>query len=57
MAKALSERGKRQRGASRKAEGGNPRRQRLWRDIALILIAPLLLYLFAQRPGLVKPCR
>ena len=48
MAKALSERGKRQRGASRKAEGDNPRRQRLWRDIALILIAPLLLYLFAS---------
>ena len=26
----------------------NPRRQRLWRDIALILIAPLLLYLLAS---------
>ena len=26
----------------------NPRRQRLWRDLALIAIAPLLLYLFAS---------
>ena len=25
----------------------NPRRQRLWRDLALIVIAPLLLYLLA----------
>ena len=48
VAKALTERGKRQRGAARKTAGDNPRRQRLWRDIALILIAPLLLYLFAS---------
>lgn len=49
MAKAIPERGGRQRTAGRRAVGGdNPRRQRLWRDIALILIAPLLLYLFAS---------
>ncbi|MBS0458806.1 MAG: DNA translocase FtsK 4TM domain-containing protein [Proteobacteria bacterium] len=27
--------------------GGNPRQQRLWRDLALIVIAPVLLYLLA----------
>ena len=49
MARAIPEPGRRQRGAGRKA--GNetsPRRQRLWRDIALIMIAPLLVYLFAS---------
>ncbi|WP_058834607.1 DNA translocase FtsK [Luteimonas abyssi] len=52
MARPLQERSsKRPRtGASADAAAKvpNPRRQRLWRDIALILIAPLLLYLFAS---------
>ena len=48
MAKVISEGGKRQRRAAGKAAGQSPRRQRLWRDIALILIAPLLVYLFAS---------
>ncbi len=30
------------------ASAPNPRRQRMWRDIALILVAPLLLYLLAS---------
>lgn len=34
--------------AVRKQAAVNPRRQRLWRDLALIAIAPLLLYLFAS---------
>jgi S-DNA-T family DNA segregation ATPase FtsK/SpoIIIE len=36
--------------ASRKATpaAANPRRQRLWRDIALIIVAPLLFYLLAS---------
>ena len=33
--------------ARKQAPAANPRRQRLWRDLALIVIAPLLLYLFA----------
>lgn len=51
MARPLQERSsKRPRGGAGAAEPSapNPRRQRLWRDIALILIAPLLLYLFAS---------
>ena len=50
MALPLQERSskKRTRGSTAAAEPSNPRRQRLWRDIALILIAPLLLYLFAS---------
>jgi S-DNA-T family DNA segregation ATPase FtsK/SpoIIIE len=51
VARPITERSKRQRAATaREAAAGapNPRRQRLWRDIALILIAPLLLYLLAS---------
>ncbi|MCD9030393.1 DNA translocase FtsK 4TM domain-containing protein [Luteimonas sp. Y-2-2-4F] len=52
MARPLQERSssKRPRGGAGAGEPSapNPRRQRLWRDIALILIAPLLLYLFAS---------
>ncbi|AKC88022.1 DNA translocase FtsK [Pseudoxanthomonas suwonensis] len=49
MAKALTERSKSSRGSSARVErdGAGPRRQRLWRDLALIVIAPLLLYLLA----------
>ncbi|KAF1713618.1 cell division protein FtsK [Pseudoxanthomonas sangjuensis] len=50
MAKQLPERaaGKGAKAAARKSSSPpNPRRQRLWRDIALILIAPFLLYLLA----------
>ncbi|MFN3702942.1 DNA translocase FtsK [Thermomonas sp.] len=51
MARAGSEVGKAGRKAAAKTGGGrtdaNPRRQRLWRDLALIVIAPLLLYLLA----------
>ena len=49
MAKALTERSKPSRGAGARdgQDAGNPRRQRLWRDLALIVIAPLLLYLLA----------
>ena len=52
MARPLSERSKPGRNTAAKAsavpasKGSNPRRQRLWRDLALIAIAPLLLYLF-----------
>nr|ART38382.1 G434 [uncultured bacterium] len=51
MAKALPERGK-AKGApaarrTRPSSPPNPRRQRLWRDLALIVIAPVLLYLLA----------
>jgi len=48
VARAIPERGKRQRAAVAEvaASPPNPRRQRLLRDIALILIAPLLLYLW-----------
>jgi len=48
VARAIPERGKRQRAAVADAAAAppNPRRQRLLRDIALILIAPLLLYLW-----------
>ena len=46
VARAIPERGKRQRAAAEKvATPPDPRRQRLLRDIAMILIAPLLLYL------------
>ena len=50
MSRAITERSKRQRAGAAKdaAKAPNPRRQRLWRDIALILIAPLLLYLLAS---------
>ena len=44
VARAIPERGKRQR-AAKEAAPPDPRRQRLLRDIAMILIAPLLLYL------------
>ncbi|MFC3715509.1 DNA translocase FtsK [Luteimonas soli] len=46
----MTERSKRQRASAAKGaeKAPNPRRQRLWRDIALILIAPLLLYLLAS---------
>src|SRR3546814_10285539 len=49
-ARPIKERSKRQRAsaATGPAKAPNPRRQRLWRDIALILIAPLLLYLLAS---------
>jgi S-DNA-T family DNA segregation ATPase FtsK/SpoIIIE len=51
VAKALPERGK-SKGAPaarrpRPSSPPNPRRQRLWRDLALIVIAPVLLYLLA----------
>jgi S-DNA-T family DNA segregation ATPase FtsK/SpoIIIE len=45
VARAVPERGKRQRATAREAAPPDPRRQRLLRDIAMILIAPLLLYL------------
>jgi S-DNA-T family DNA segregation ATPase FtsK/SpoIIIE len=49
VARQLSERSKGNRASARKpAAAANPRRQRLWRDIALILVAPLLLYLLAS---------
>ena len=49
MAKALTERSNSSRGTSARTDTGaaGPRRQRLWRDLALIVIAPLLLYLLA----------
>ena len=51
MAKALPERGK-AKGApaarrTKPSSPPDPRRQRLWRDLALIVIAPVLLYLLA----------
>jgi len=51
VAKALPERGK-SKGAPaarriKPSSPPNPRRQRLWRDLALIVIAPVLLYLLA----------
>ncbi len=51
MAKQLPESGKPKGAgaAARKQQAAaNPRRQRLWRDLALIAIAPLLLYLLAS---------
>ena len=50
MAKALTERSKSSRGAAPRADASaaGARRQRLWRDLALIVIAPLLLYLLAS---------
>lgn len=51
MAKQLPERSKAKgegKTAARKSTPANPRRQRLWRDLALIAIAPLLLYLLAS---------
>ncbi|WP_407351574.1 DNA translocase FtsK [Luteimonas sp. R10] len=48
MARPLQESSRRQRATAKQAAAPNPRRQRLWRDIALILIAPLLLYLLAS---------
>ncbi len=50
MATQLPENGKSKAGgrnARRQASAPNPARQRLWRDLALIAIAPLLLYLLA----------
>lgn len=49
-ARPVSERTKRQRAGAGKAAAAapNPRRQRLWRDIALIVIAPVLVYLLAS---------
>ena len=47
MAKALTERSKSTRGKPREAPPASAGRQRLWRDLALIVIAPLLLYLLA----------
>lgn len=47
MAKALTERSKSTRGKAREASAASPGRQRLWRDLALIVIAPVLLYLLA----------
>ena len=48
MARELSERTRLRRAApAAKQAAANPRRQRLWRDIALILIAPFLFYLMA----------
>ncbi|MFT4197201.1 MAG: DNA translocase FtsK 4TM domain-containing protein [Pseudoxanthomonas sp.] len=48
MAKALPERAKGKAAKQDKAAGpADPRRQRLWRDLALIVIAPVLLYLLA----------
>ncbi|MDR7070323.1 S-DNA-T family DNA segregation ATPase FtsK/SpoIIIE [Pseudoxanthomonas japonensis] len=51
MAKQLPDNGKSKEGnaaARKQAAAPNPRRQRLWRDLALIAIAPLLLYLLAS---------
>lgn len=51
MAKQVPERSKPAEGkpSSRKtAVADNPRRQKLWRDLALIAVAPLLLYLLAS---------
>jgi DNA segregation ATPase FtsK/SpoIIIE and related proteins len=49
VAKALTERSKSTRGgATRPERTPNPRRQRLWRDLALIAIVPLLLYMLAS---------
>ena len=51
MAKQLPDNGKSKgsnAAARRQASPPNPRRQRLWRDLALIAIAPLLLYLLAS---------
>lgn len=51
MAKQLPDNGKSKAApaaARKQAAAPNPRRQRLWRDLALIAIAPLLLYLLAS---------
>ena len=49
MARPLAERSRKTSRATAAATAvPNPRRQRLWRDLALIAIAPLLLYLFAS---------
>ena len=55
MARELSERSTTSRAklgrgkpATKEARAPNPRRQRLWRDLALIVIAPVLLYLLAS---------
>ena len=48
MAKALTERSKSTRGKpAREEREPSSRRQRLWRDLGLIVVAPLLLYLLA----------
>jgi len=50
VAKQLPDNGKSKGGnaARKQASPPNPRRQRLWRDLTLIAIAPLLLYLLAS---------
>jgi S-DNA-T family DNA segregation ATPase FtsK/SpoIIIE len=51
VAKQLPDNGKSKGGntpARKQASPPNPRKQRLWRDLALIAIAPLLLYLLAS---------
>ena len=52
MARTASETGKSSRKPATKPVGArvgaNPRRQRLWRDLALIAVAPLLLFLLAS---------
>ena len=50
MAKALTERSKSTRGGGKdrpEKSAPSPGRQRLWRDLSLIVVAPLLLYLLA----------
>ena len=49
MARELPERSRSNRAtAGKPPAAANPRRQRLWRDLALIAVAPLLLYLLAS---------
>src|SRR5690606_6619791 len=49
VARELPERPRARRGAKAAATApADPRRQRLWRDLAMIAIAPLLLYLLAS---------
>ncbi|WP_312711309.1 DNA translocase FtsK 4TM domain-containing protein [Stenotrophomonas sp.] len=50
MAKQVPERSKSpdNKAPSRKASADNPRRQRLWRDLGVIAVAPALLYLVAS---------
>jgi S-DNA-T family DNA segregation ATPase FtsK/SpoIIIE len=49
VARPLQETARNKRAAApKKAAASNPRRQRLWRDIALILVAPFLFYLLAS---------
>ena len=48
MARELPDRARPRRTAKTAPAAADPRRQRLWRDLAMIAIAPLLLYLFAS---------